>query len=152
MHRVHHSVTIRETNSNFGFNLSWWDRIFGTYRDQPAAGHKDMTIGLSQYRDQSKLNIHNLIILPFIADTGYYSMNKWGKDPTKFMEKKMEEKKVKDSFLQIVMQMTQQDANLAGNVHGGVIMKQIDNTAGIVASRHSSSMVVTASLDRLDFS
>ena len=63
----------------------------------------------------------------------------------------MEGKKVEESFVQIVMQMTQQDANLAGNVHGGVIMKHIDNTAGIVASRHSSSLAVTASLDRLDF-
>ncbi len=63
----------------------------------------------------------------------------------------MNGKKVKESFLQIVMQMTQQDANLAGNVHGGVIMKHIDNTAGIVASRHSSALAVTASLDRLDF-
>ena len=63
----------------------------------------------------------------------------------------MEGKKVEESFVQIVMQMTQQDANLAGNVHGGVIMKHIDNTAAIVASRHSSSLAVTASLDRLDF-
>ena len=46
MHRVHHSVEDYETNSNFGFNLPWWDRIFGTYRDQPRAGHEGMTIGL----------------------------------------------------------------------------------------------------------
>jgi sterol desaturase/sphingolipid hydroxylase (fatty acid hydroxylase superfamily) len=44
MHRVHHSVIIRETNSNFGFNLPWWDRLFGTYKDQPVAGHVEMTI------------------------------------------------------------------------------------------------------------
>lgn len=41
MHRVHHSVIIRETNSNFGFNLSCWDRLFGTYKDQPEMGHTD---------------------------------------------------------------------------------------------------------------
>jgi len=46
MHRVHHSVVVGETNSNFGFNLPWWDRLFGTYRDQPAAGHDGMTIGI----------------------------------------------------------------------------------------------------------
>ena len=40
MHRVHHSIEVRETNSNFGFNLPWWDRLFGTYRDQPEAGHR----------------------------------------------------------------------------------------------------------------
>jgi sterol desaturase/sphingolipid hydroxylase (fatty acid hydroxylase superfamily) len=46
MHRVHHSVEDDETNSNFGFNLPWWDRLFGTYRDQPRAGHVGMTIGI----------------------------------------------------------------------------------------------------------
>lgn len=46
MHRVHHSVITRETNSNFGFNFPLWDRFFGTYRAQPTAGHENMTIGL----------------------------------------------------------------------------------------------------------
>ncbi len=55
MHRVHHSVIIRETNSNFGFNLSWWDRLFGTYRPEPSAGHEQMIIGLSTYRDAREL-------------------------------------------------------------------------------------------------
>lgn len=60
-------------------------------------------------------------------------------------------KKVKDSCITIIQHMTQMDANLAGNVHGGTIMKLIDNTAGIVAARHTGRNVVTASLDRLDF-
>jgi uncharacterized protein (TIGR00369 family) len=63
----------------------------------------------------------------------------------------MEARKVSDSSLVIVQHMTQQDANLAGNVHGGVVMKLIDNTAGLVALRHSQRYCVTASLDRLDF-
>lgn len=63
----------------------------------------------------------------------------------------MEGKRVKDSQITIVQQMTAQDANLAGNVHGGVVMKHIDSTAGIVAARHACSNVVTASIDRLDF-
>jgi len=63
----------------------------------------------------------------------------------------MEPKSVSISSMEVVQQMTQQDANLAGNVHGGVIMKLIDNTAGIVGSRHSQSNVVTASIDRLFF-
>jgi uncharacterized protein (TIGR00369 family) len=67
------------------------------------------------------------------------------------MECKTGPKYVKDTSLVVVQQMVQQDANLAGNVHGGVIMKLIDNTAGIVAIRHSCGVVVTASLDRLDF-
>jgi sterol desaturase/sphingolipid hydroxylase (fatty acid hydroxylase superfamily) len=74
MHRVHHSVIIRETNSNFGFNLPWWDRLFGTYRDQPAAGHIEMTIGLSQFRDPKGLTLHRLLLLPFIGKTGKYPM------------------------------------------------------------------------------
>ncbi len=63
----------------------------------------------------------------------------------------MKEKTVADSTITIVQQMRPQDANLAGNVHGGVIMMHIDIAAGIVAARHCGSNVVTASLDRLDF-
>ena len=81
MHRVHHSVTIRETNSNFGFNMPWWDRLFGTYRAQPAAGHEGMTIGLSQFRDLKRLNLFWMLALPFIGKPGNYSINRWGKEP-----------------------------------------------------------------------
>jgi len=63
----------------------------------------------------------------------------------------MKGKTVKESRLMIVQQMVQADANLVGNVHGGSIMKLIDSTAGLVASRHASGNVVTASIDRLDF-
>jgi sterol desaturase/sphingolipid hydroxylase (fatty acid hydroxylase superfamily) len=81
MHRVHHSVVIRETNSNFGFNFPWWDRLFGTYRDQPAAGHEGMTIGLSQYRRFMPHYLFWSLILPFIADTGAYAINRRGREP-----------------------------------------------------------------------
>jgi sterol desaturase/sphingolipid hydroxylase (fatty acid hydroxylase superfamily) len=81
MHRVHHSVTIRETNSNFGFNFPWWDRFLGTYRAQPAAGHKGMTIGLSQFRDNKRLTLPWMLALPFIGDPGSYSINRRGKEP-----------------------------------------------------------------------
>lgn len=64
MHRVHHSVVIRETNSNFGFNFPWWDRIFRTYRSQPAAGHDRMKIGLANYRKPEELNVLRLIVMP----------------------------------------------------------------------------------------
>jgi sterol desaturase/sphingolipid hydroxylase (fatty acid hydroxylase superfamily) len=83
MHRVHHSVTIRETNSNFGFNFPWWDRLFGTYRAQPAAGHEGMTIGLAQFRDPKKNNLLRMLVLPFVGDTGSYSIDRWGKEPVK---------------------------------------------------------------------
>jgi len=63
----------------------------------------------------------------------------------------MKSKKVKDSSITIMDQMTRQDANLAGNVHGGVIMKHIDNTGGLVAVRHAQKNVVTASIDKIDF-
>lgn len=81
MHRVHHSVTIRETNSNFGFNLPWWDRLLGTYRDQPAAGHEGMTIGLAQFRDAKRLTLPWLLALPFIGKPGEYAINRRGRDP-----------------------------------------------------------------------
>lgn len=67
MHRVHHSVIIREFNSNFGFNLSLWDRLLGTYRPQPEKGHEGMVIGLANFRDPSRLSLLRLIILPFTA-------------------------------------------------------------------------------------
>lgn len=65
MHRVHHSWHARETHSNFGFNLSWWDRLFGTYVDQPRDGHERMTIGLPQFRDLAELRLDRLLIQPF---------------------------------------------------------------------------------------
>lgn len=65
MHRVHHSVIPRETNSNFGFNVPWWDRLFGTYRAQPEQGHPGMTIGLKEYRDPAQLTLGRLLLLPF---------------------------------------------------------------------------------------
>lgn len=67
MHRVHHSIIVRETNSNFGFNLPWWDRLCGTYRPQPEAGHEGMIIGLKEYRDPTQLHIFRLLIQPFTA-------------------------------------------------------------------------------------
>ena len=76
MHRVHHSVIIRETNSNYGFNLPWWDRLFGTYKDQPAKGHIDMVIGLAQFRDPQKLSLPRLLILPFVGDPGRVPINR----------------------------------------------------------------------------
>ncbi len=66
MHRVHHSVLARETNSNYGFNLSWWDRLFGTYRAQPAAGHQDMVIGLPQFQQHRHQGLWWLLRLPFM--------------------------------------------------------------------------------------
>ena len=81
MHRVHHSVVIRETNSNFGFNLPWWDRLLGTYRDQPAAGHEGMAIGLSQFRDARRLTLPWMLALPFIGKPGEYAINRSGREP-----------------------------------------------------------------------
>jgi sterol desaturase/sphingolipid hydroxylase (fatty acid hydroxylase superfamily) len=68
MHRVHHSVKPRETNSNFGFNLPWWDRLFGTYRDQPDAGHACMTIGIEQFRHPNEQRLDRMLTQPFRED------------------------------------------------------------------------------------
>ncbi len=62
MHRVHHSTYVAETNSNYGFNIPWWDRLFGTYRPQPKDGHTDMRIGLSSIREHTGLG--GLLVLP----------------------------------------------------------------------------------------
>lgn len=66
MHRVHHSVLIKEYNSNFGFSLPWWDRLLGTYRAQPQAGHEGMVIGLARFREPNTLALSRLLILPFL--------------------------------------------------------------------------------------
>jgi sterol desaturase/sphingolipid hydroxylase (fatty acid hydroxylase superfamily) len=65
MHRVHHSVVRQETDSNFGFNLPWWDRLFGTYRAQPAAGHLGMTVGLEHFREARELRLDRMLLQPF---------------------------------------------------------------------------------------
>jgi sterol desaturase/sphingolipid hydroxylase (fatty acid hydroxylase superfamily) len=65
MHRVHHSVIRRETDSNFGFNFPWWDRLFKTYRAQPEAGHQAMTIGIEQFRDPKELFLGRMLTQPF---------------------------------------------------------------------------------------
>lgn len=67
MHRVHHSVIIREYNSNFGFSVPWWDWLFGTYKSQPEAGHDAMVIGLANFRDPGRLSFLRLILLPFLS-------------------------------------------------------------------------------------
>jgi sterol desaturase/sphingolipid hydroxylase (fatty acid hydroxylase superfamily) len=72
MHRVHHSVIGAETNSNFGFNLPWWDYLFGTYRAQPAQGHEGMTIGLAHLRDRRVVRLLWMLILPFVGHGGAY--------------------------------------------------------------------------------
>ena len=65
MHRIHHSIITRETNSNFGFNLPWWDRLLGTYRAEPDRGQLGMEIGLKEYDDPGKLTLVALLIQPF---------------------------------------------------------------------------------------
>ena len=81
MHRVHHSIFVGETNSNFGFNLPWWDRLMGTYKAQPSQGHDGMTIGLRQFRDSSKLTLTWMLALPFLGKGGNYAINRRGAKP-----------------------------------------------------------------------
>lgn len=68
MHRIHHSIERRETNSNFGFNLPWWDRLFGTYRARPETGHDRMVLGLPIFRDRAELRLDRMLLQPFRAD------------------------------------------------------------------------------------
>jgi sterol desaturase/sphingolipid hydroxylase (fatty acid hydroxylase superfamily) len=76
MHRVHHSIVACETNSNFGFNLPWWDRLFGTYRGQPAAGHAAMTIGIEQFREPAEQRLVRMLTQPFRDDDGGYALGR----------------------------------------------------------------------------
>jgi sterol desaturase/sphingolipid hydroxylase (fatty acid hydroxylase superfamily) len=82
MHRVHHSVEDNETNSNFGFNLSLWDRLFGTYIAQPREGHQGMTIGIHKYRDPKQVaRLPGMLLLPFVGKVTGYAINRreWSK-------------------------------------------------------------------------
>lgn len=77
MHRVHHSIESDETNSNFGFNLPWWDRLFGTYRAQPRAGHEGMTIGIEGFREPRICDrLPGMLMIPFAKNIGSYAINR----------------------------------------------------------------------------
>lgn len=76
MHRIHHSVVASETNTNFGFNLPWWDRLLDTYRPEPAHGHEGMTLGLEQFRDPARLGLAGMLALPFVGPTGSYPLSR----------------------------------------------------------------------------
>ena len=76
MHRVHHSILPSETNSNFGFNLPWWDRLLGTYRAQPRDGHEGMTIGIEQFREPRELWLDRMLTQPGRGPASGYSINR----------------------------------------------------------------------------
>jgi sterol desaturase/sphingolipid hydroxylase (fatty acid hydroxylase superfamily) len=76
MHRVHHSIVHNESSSNFGFNAPWWDRLFGTYRAQPADGHEAMTVGVDAFRTADDLRIDRLLIQPLLDTPGAYPINR----------------------------------------------------------------------------
>lgn len=76
MHRVHHSVLYDESSSNFGFNLPWWDRVFGTYRAEPRLGHDAMMLGVDAFRSQEDLRLDRLLIQPFRDTPGQYPINR----------------------------------------------------------------------------
>lgn len=75
MHRVHHSIYPNETNSNFGFNLPWWDRLLGTYRPQPRDGHTGMTIGIEQFRTLGDLRLDRMLLQPWRGPASGYPIN-----------------------------------------------------------------------------
>jgi sterol desaturase/sphingolipid hydroxylase (fatty acid hydroxylase superfamily) len=76
MHRVHHSVRYEESSSNFGFNLPWWDRLFGTYRAQPRLGHAVMTIGVDAFRSSQELRLDRLLVQPLRDTPGQYPITR----------------------------------------------------------------------------
>jgi len=76
VHRIHHSILKHETNSNYGFNLVLWDRLFGTYRAQPQYGHDGMIIGLEHLQDAPTHRLLTMLRLPFGSDIGQYPIRK----------------------------------------------------------------------------
>jgi len=76
MHRVHHSIHPDETNSNFGFNLPWWDRLCGTYRQAPRGGHQAMQIGIDRFQSARDTRLDQLLVQPFRGPAGNYPINR----------------------------------------------------------------------------
>lgn len=95
MHRVHHSIHPHETNSNFGFNLPWWDYLMGTYRDQPIEGHEHMTLGLEQQRDPIQASrLDRILLMPLLVTPGDYPVTRGNVAPlVQLHEKERSEKK-----------------------------------------------------------
>jgi sterol desaturase/sphingolipid hydroxylase (fatty acid hydroxylase superfamily) len=75
LHRVYHFHLAPETNSNFGFNLSWWDRLLATYRAQPAEGHEQTIIGLDQFPEPRRNMLPWMLALPFTEPPAQDSLN-----------------------------------------------------------------------------
>jgi sterol desaturase/sphingolipid hydroxylase (fatty acid hydroxylase superfamily) len=82
MHRIHHSVNYNESMSNFGFNLSWWDRLFGTYRNAPAARPETMPLGVDAFRGAEDIRIDRLLVQPFMQTPGGYAINRRPETPS----------------------------------------------------------------------
>ncbi|OYX42055.1 MAG: sterol desaturase [Rhodobacterales bacterium 32-67-9] len=90
MHRVHHSIHPSETNSNFGFNLPWWDRLFGTYRAEPRDGHLGMTIGIDAFRTRRDLWLDRMLLQPFRGGTGGYPLTGRSRNPGSRLSQKLQ--------------------------------------------------------------
>jgi sterol desaturase/sphingolipid hydroxylase (fatty acid hydroxylase superfamily) len=80
MHRIHHSVEYDESSSNFGFNLPWWDFLFGTYRAQPRLDHAAMTLGVDAFREPEDARLARLLVQPLLDTPGHYPINRRGAD------------------------------------------------------------------------
>lgn len=76
MHRVHHSIIPSETNSNFGFNVPWWDHLFGTYGSQPKLGHEAMTIGIGQFQSARGQRLDQMLVQPFLGGNENYPIGR----------------------------------------------------------------------------
>lgn len=83
MHRVHHSIRSSETNSNFGFNFPWWDKLFGTYKAQPKDGHIKMTVGLDKFREDGQFRLDRMLVQPFCGTAESNTMDRREKDVDK---------------------------------------------------------------------
>jgi sterol desaturase/sphingolipid hydroxylase (fatty acid hydroxylase superfamily) len=81
MHRIHHSIIYNESASNFGFNLSWWDRLFGTYRRDPAGCHETMRLGVDAFRTPADIRLDQLLVQPVKETAGGYAINRRPEQP-----------------------------------------------------------------------
>ena len=88
MHRVHHSIRRRETNRNFGFIFSWWDRVFGTYLEKPEGGLEAVTLGLESFRDPIQTALPNLLLQPFMDEEQGISMGNFKSKETAYTQGK----------------------------------------------------------------
>jgi sterol desaturase/sphingolipid hydroxylase (fatty acid hydroxylase superfamily)/rhodanese-related sulfurtransferase len=149
MHRIHHSDLPHETNSNFGFSLPWWDRLCGTYRDQPERGHRGMTIGIGQFRDGRELWLDRLLVQPFRGDIGPYAL---GHKPEQWIDVPELQAKLAQNSDEVLIDVRGPDEYVGelGHIPGArnIPLDELPNRINDLATEQAKSITMICKTDK----